>query len=221
MLETRHFLIFTDHKPLTYTYGQMRDNCSPRQFNHLDFISQFMTDIGHISEEENVVVDALSRVHPVCMPDSPATLDEAQETDAELATILQWDTALCLEKIQVPGLDVTALRHNSKTTLYTPANLRRQVFEPVYSLGDLGTRATAKFISQRFVWPRVQDCRTSARACQSCQRSKISRHNTKPMGDFIVPTSRYQHVYIDIVGPLPTSDGLSRSIRTLAGSHST
>jgi hypothetical protein len=37
MLEARHFTIFTDHKPIIYAFEQKRDNCSPRQFNHLDF----------------------------------------------------------------------------------------------------------------------------------------------------------------------------------------
>jgi hypothetical protein len=36
MLEARHFIIFTDHKPITYAFQQKRDNCSPLQFNHLD-----------------------------------------------------------------------------------------------------------------------------------------------------------------------------------------
>jgi cleavage and polyadenylation specificity factor subunit 1 len=33
MLETRHFTIFTDHKPITYAFQQKRDKCSPRQSN--------------------------------------------------------------------------------------------------------------------------------------------------------------------------------------------
>jgi cleavage and polyadenylation specificity factor subunit 1 len=37
MLEARHFTIFTDHKP-TYAFQQKRDKCSPRQFNHLNFL---------------------------------------------------------------------------------------------------------------------------------------------------------------------------------------
>jgi hypothetical protein len=39
MLEARHFTILTDHKPLTFAFHQKRDRCSPRQFNHLDYIS--------------------------------------------------------------------------------------------------------------------------------------------------------------------------------------
>jgi hypothetical protein len=29
MLEARHFVIFTDHKPLTFAFSQKRDKCSP------------------------------------------------------------------------------------------------------------------------------------------------------------------------------------------------
>jgi hypothetical protein len=38
-LEARHYIIFTDHKPITYAFQQKRDTCSPRQFNYLDFVS--------------------------------------------------------------------------------------------------------------------------------------------------------------------------------------
>ncbi|PNF20525.1 hypothetical protein B7P43_G05326 [Cryptotermes secundus] len=66
----------------------------------------------------------------------------------------------------------------------------------------------AKLVIQVFVWPSVQkDCRTWARACQSCQRSKVCRHTLTPLGDFTLPAARFLHVHIDLVGPLPTSGG--------------
>jgi cleavage and polyadenylation specificity factor subunit 1 len=40
MLETRHFTIFTDHKPISIAFQQNRDKFSPRQFNHLDYIAR-------------------------------------------------------------------------------------------------------------------------------------------------------------------------------------
>jgi hypothetical protein len=47
-----------------------------------------------------------------------------------------------------------------------------------------GTKATAKLVAQRFVWIGVQkDCRTWARACQSCHRSEVPRHTIAPLGD--------------------------------------
>jgi len=62
MLEARQFVIFTDHKPLTYAFSQTRYKCSPRQFKHLDFASQFTTDIRHVPGQDNVVADAVSSV---------------------------------------------------------------------------------------------------------------------------------------------------------------
>jgi cleavage and polyadenylation specificity factor subunit 1 len=64
MLEARHF-IYTDHKPITYAFQPKRDRCSPRQFNRLDFVAQFTTDIEHFSGQDNIVADALSRVESV------------------------------------------------------------------------------------------------------------------------------------------------------------
>jgi cleavage and polyadenylation specificity factor subunit 1 len=82
------------------------------------------------------------------------------------------------------------------------------VFKSVHELSHPGTKATAKLVAQRFVWSGVQkDCRTWARACQSCQRLKVSRHTVTPWGDFTPPAARFLHVRIDLVGPFLTSAG--------------
>ncbi|GFV62344.1 hypothetical protein TNCV_3423471 [Trichonephila clavipes] len=62
MLEGRDFIIYTDQKPLMYAFMQNPDKCSPRQWRHLDFISQFSTDVRHINGTRNAVADALSRI---------------------------------------------------------------------------------------------------------------------------------------------------------------
>jgi cleavage and polyadenylation specificity factor subunit 1 len=73
-----------DHKPLTYAFQQRRDKCSPQQFNHLDLVAQFTTDMRHISGQDNVVTDALSRIESVTAPPSYNALATAQEGDNEL-----------------------------------------------------------------------------------------------------------------------------------------
>jgi cleavage and polyadenylation specificity factor subunit 1 len=107
MLEVRHFTIFTDHKPITYTSQQQRDNCPPKQFNHLDFIAQFTTDIRHISGENNVVADDLSRFESVSAPPSYDAVAALQDSDDELETLRQSITALRLEKLPIPGTMVS------------------------------------------------------------------------------------------------------------------
>lgn len=41
MLEARHFILFTDHKPLTFAIKQNSEKFSPRPARQLDFIEQF------------------------------------------------------------------------------------------------------------------------------------------------------------------------------------
>lgn len=48
-----------------------------------------------------------------------------------------------------------------------------------------------------------RDCRTWARTCIQCQRAKITRNVTPPLGEFPLLPERFQHVHIDIIGPLP------------------
>ena len=42
---------------------------------------------------------------------------------------------------------------------------------------------------------------------QGYQTAKISRHNKPVFGKFDEPADRFDHIHIDIVGPLPYADG--------------
>ena len=54
--------MLTDHKPLTYALASHSDKYTPRQVRHLDFISQFTSDICHVTGVGNAPADALSRI---------------------------------------------------------------------------------------------------------------------------------------------------------------
>ena len=60
-------MAFTDHKPLTTALHGQADK-SPRQIRQLSYISEFTSDVRHISGKSNVVADALSRVDAVNVP---------------------------------------------------------------------------------------------------------------------------------------------------------
>jgi hypothetical protein len=63
-------------------------------------------------------------------------------------------------------------------------------------------------VAQRFAWPGVQkECRNWACACQACQRSKVSRNTITRVSDFTLPSARFLHIHVDLIGPLPTSAG--------------
>ena len=50
--KSRQFCVYTDHKPLTHTFQAKPDRYSLREVRHLDYVSQFTTDIRHVSGKE-------------------------------------------------------------------------------------------------------------------------------------------------------------------------
>lgn len=210
MVEARHFVVYTDHKPLTHAFAERKANCSPRQYRHLDYIAQFTTDIRHIAGKDNVVADPLSRVEELQLPVDLDVLASSQTADEELSRLLRGESSLRLEKLRVP---------NCRTELYcdvstpsprpfVPKSLRRQIFDSLHSLSHPGANASTKLVAERYVWPGVRkDCRQWSRQCLACQRAKVNRHVSSPLGTFGLPRARFAFVHVDIIGPLPVSQG--------------
>lgn len=42
-------------------------------------------------------------------------------------------------------------------------------------------------------------------ACLACQRAKVHRYTKTPLEPFLIPEQRFDHVHVDLVGPLPPS----------------
>lgn len=206
ILEAHPCTVYTDHKPITFAFQQRRDKLPPVQMNQLSFISQFTTDIQHVSGSDNIVADAFSRIATISLVQVDLSdIAKAQETDSELEE-LKNSSSLKLQKVHVPGSDVSLICDTStkQPRPYVPMSLRRQVFKSLHNLSHPGARASAKLVSTRFVWPHMQkDCRSWAQSCIDCQRSKITRHVHSPIEDFKLSRERFRHVHIDIIGPLP------------------
>lgn len=210
MVEARVFTIYTDHKPICFAFQSRKDTCSPRQFRHLDFISQFTTDIRHISGKDNVVADPLSRIEEITQPIDLNKLASSQITDTELEQLLHSDTSLRLKKVKLPGTHAELYCDESTTTPrpYVTREFRRQVFESLHSLSHPGANASIKLVTERFIWPSInKDCREWARSCLACQRAKVTRHVSAPLGTYRLPRSRFMFIHIDLIGPMPMSQG--------------
>lgn len=210
-LEGRNFFILTDHKPITFAFNQKLDKCSPRQFRYLDYIGQFTTDIRYIKGTDNHVADALSRIEAITQTPDYQTMEREQELDEELIEMLQTNsTNLNLKKLQFANLNVNLYCDVTNDIIrpYVSKSLRKTVFNSLHGLSHPGIRATQKLVTSRFVWPSInKDVREWARHCIPCQKSKVTRHVSSPIKSFIVPNARFEHVHIDIVGPLPMSEG--------------
>ena len=90
----------------------------------------------------------------------------------------------------------------------TPVQLRLKLFEQLHSIFHPGVRASRRLISARFVWPGMsRDVGSWAKSCIPCQKSKISSHVHSTVPSIPIPTRRFSHIHVDLVGPLPSSQG--------------
>ncbi|GFU27539.1 hypothetical protein TNCV_282681 [Trichonephila clavipes] len=212
MLEARNFTVFTDHKPLTYAFRQKSDKCSPRQIRQLDFLSQFTTNIVHILGSDNIAADVLPRISAITFS-SQIDYDciaETQQTDQELHTLIASGTSLELKKVTFPNSSTEIMCDLSTGTArpYIPKQHRRDVFSAMHNLSHPGIRRSVHLMKQRFVWPSISsDVVKWARHCLACQKSKIHRHTRSPLSSFQEPSQRFDHVHLDLIGPLPPSNG--------------
>ena len=215
-LEARQFHVLTDHKPLTRAFVAKQDRYSPREIRHLDYISQFTTDIRHIKGNENVVADALSRIELNAISNASPSLDyaivaEHQQDDDELKQ-LHSNPSVELKSFPAPdtNCDIVCDVSTGQPRPVIPRKFRRAVFDDLHNISHPGIRATQRLITERYFWPGMnKDVRQWTQTCIPCQKSKVHRHIATPLGTFATPDARFDHVHIDIVGPLPHSDGFS------------
>jgi cleavage and polyadenylation specificity factor subunit 1 len=217
-LEARPFHILTDQKPLIHAFKSSMNRASARQTRHLSYISEFTTDIRHIKGVENVVADCLSRPNVNSVFESPPTFDygcmsDAQQTDPWIQDLLKVkSSSLLVEAVDIPDSQKKLLVDTSQGRIrpLVPLSFRKQVFDFLHSLSHPGVKGSQKLISERFVWLNMKrDIKQFASCCVACQQSKIQRHNRAPLNQFELPSERFQHVHVDIVGKLPESNGYS------------
>ena len=214
-LEGRTFQVLTDHKPLTYALHSRSDRHSPRQARHLDYITQFTSTIRHVHGMDNVVADALSRIETnALLTGQPPNVDfaamaKSQATDHQIRSLQSSPTSkLVVEAVTLANFDHPLYCDTSTGTQrpLVPLPWRRTVFDSLHGLSHPGIRATQKLITSRFVWPGINaDVRRWTRI--PCQRAKIHQHISAPLSSLPTPSNRFEAIHIDLVGPLPPSQG--------------
>ncbi|GFV98316.1 retrovirus-related Pol polyprotein from transposon 17.6 [Trichonephila clavipes] len=139
-----------------------------------------------------------------------ARIAETQQTDQELHTLIASGTSLELKKVTFPNSSTEIMCDLSTGTArpYIPKQHRQDVFSAMHNLSHPGIRRSVHLMKQRFVWPSISsDVAKWARHCLACQKSKIHRHTRSPLSSFQEPSQRFDHVHLDLIGPLPPSNG--------------
>nr|VZI26724.1 unnamed protein product [Spirometra erinaceieuropaei] len=213
-LEGRDFTVFTDHKPLTFALRSHSGKYNPREIAHLDYISQFTTDIRHIDGTKNEVVDMPSRPSLSSLQLTHGIDLCAMTAEQQRVGCPGYESVSSLQLKEIPLTTGYGTIHCDVSTPFhrpfVPASMRRAVFQTLHGLSHPGVRASQKLLAEWFVWPGMnKDVKAWAQSYLSCQRNKVQRHNKSLPGTFPSRDAQFSHVHLDVVGPLPPSNGFT------------
>lgn len=226
LLEGRPGLqLWTDHKPLTYAFTSTTER-SPRVQRQLAFLSEFSTDIRHISGFDNAVSDCLSRPPIASVTaafhcssselhgESQQCLDlqrlaREQRRCAEVADLASSPTLRVQRRVVEGAPD--GLLVDVSTGIdrpLVPVCMQREVYSRFHDLHHPSARATRRLISERFVFARVSSKVAAwSKHCLHCQQCKVARHQRTSLERPPLPSGRFESLHVDIVGPLLEADG--------------
>ena len=164
----------------------------------LIYLGHRVTTSGILPLESRVVA-----VSDFPVPTNNRQLAADQAVSEEIAAYKTSITGLCFADVQFDGCTVLCDISMGKPRPVVPREWTRKVF-------DAGRRPTQRAISSRFVWHGLKrDIRKWCKDCHPCQASKVHRHVRAPLTERPPPDRRFGSLHVDLVGPLPESEGMS------------
>jgi cleavage and polyadenylation specificity factor subunit 1 len=173
-----------------------------------DALSRIVPDApGHVTEEEDIADDTIGFL---CNAISPGVdyreLAAAQASDLDVQAYRTAITNLKMADVPFSNGSFSVLCDVStgKARPIVPEDWKCRIFDTVHALSHPGPKTTKRLVSAKFVWHGLNKQVTHwARTCLSCQRSKVQTHVRAPLQTFAPTSRRFEHVHIDLVGPLP------------------
>jgi len=173
----RWFIARVDHKPLV---AMMKNKLNVMMEGWVDTILQFNFMTEYLLGEDNGLADALSRSGNM----TPEVRTIAVE---EIDDRLRWEA-------EKRGKELPSMEK------------RRELVAQFHLLGHFGVESVcSKIVLEGYWWPRMRkDIRAELNGCIKCLRFDVQEEGFHPARS-IVAEIPWDHLEIDLVGPLPTS----------------
>ena len=177
LIEGRHTVVFTDHKPITCSFQRSQTNSNnPRQARQFSLLAEYIDEIQHISGSTNVVADCLSRPPPDDTSLTVASTSTVSIDTYDLPRIASLQDTSFQQQMSEQYHHRTQMINIGTTTLtcdksipprpILPEQCRYPIFTQFHNLCHSNWKSTSRMILARFTWPNAQ--RTIKEWCHNC-----------------------------------------------------
>ena len=212
----QHFKVYTDHRSLVYLKTQ--SNLNQRQLRWMERAADYDCEILYKPGKENVVADALSRIHISALSSLPNSTIRKEiikgyqqepfrslikEVGEKRGTYMRYTIENKLLYYRTD--EVEAWRLCLPNTQYRTTVIHENHDLPI--AGHPGFVQTYSKIARAYYWPGMsKDIRTHVKKCDACQRTKPSTQ--PPAGELQpmpIPSRPWQSIGMDYLMSVPKS----------------
>ncbi|GFS49624.1 retrovirus-related Pol polyprotein from transposon 297 [Nephila pilipes] len=149
--------------------------------------------------------DTQRRIESVSTTDYDA-IAEKQVHDKELQQLMQESSSLQFQpSTLLSGKTLWYDISTSNIRPYIPEEFRMQIFQQMNGFCHPGVKSTIK----KFIWPEMKkQVGEWAKTCMRCQKCKVNRHIKSKFGIYQIQNGSFSVEHIDLIGPLPPSEGM-------------
>ena len=158
-----------------------------------------------------MVADALSGINKVTMPTIDfQQLAADQENSSEIHAHRTAISDLVLQDIPFHGISLLCDVSQGRPRPVIPREWTYRVFDAAHSLAHAGPRPTQRAVAERFVRHGLKkDIKRWGKECHSFHAAKVHSHTKAPISSRNPPSGRFLSFHVDLVGPLPPSEGMT------------
>ena len=182
----RWFIARVDHRPLVHL---VKNKMNLLLEGWMDVVLQFDFTTEYLPGENNVLADALSRQH--------------ESEDSRTVNACSVDVASLTTTNPSQGVEFEAQKRGKIVPAFEERN---KLLEQVHSLGHQGVESMFRRLWQQgYWWPKIrEDLKQLVHSCLPCLRFDVKTAGYHPSRS-VEADNVWDHVEIDLIGPLPIS----------------
>ena len=159
------------------------------------------------SEQKCADIASIEGQRLSCMSSTVIFDAQAECRELELIKAGKHASSVTFQQVEIAGVELWCEMSQSQPRPFLPKPLRTFVMKQMH-YAHKGIKESVRLISTHYYWSEMRaDITRFVQTCHECQSNKPSKCTPPHYGTFEVPDKRFTHCHLDIVGPMPESEG--------------